>query len=43
MGRDGKRQLNVYDPDDVRVEFMEFKPTGKTCCSEFTASHPEAD
>jgi catechol 2,3-dioxygenase-like lactoylglutathione lyase family enzyme len=43
LGRDGKRQLNVYDPDDVRVEFMEFKPTGKTCCSEFTAKHPEAD
>jgi catechol 2,3-dioxygenase-like lactoylglutathione lyase family enzyme len=41
MGRDGKRQLNVYDPDDVRVEFMEFKPREKPCCSEYTASHPE--
>jgi catechol 2,3-dioxygenase-like lactoylglutathione lyase family enzyme len=43
MGRDGKRQLNVYDPDDVRIEFMEFKPAEKPCCSEFTGKHPEAD
>ncbi len=43
MGRDGKRQLNVWDPDDVRIEFMEFKPAEKPCCSEFTAEHPAAD
>jgi catechol 2,3-dioxygenase-like lactoylglutathione lyase family enzyme len=42
-GRDGKRQLNVWDPDEVRIEFMEFKPTQKPCCSEFTARHPTAD
>src|SRR2546422_2803371 len=24
IGRDGKWQLNLYDPDDTRVEFMEF-------------------
>ncbi len=41
MGRDGKYQLNIYDPDGTRVEFMEFTPKGKTCCSEFTAPHPE--
>ena len=40
MGRDGKVQLNLYDPDLTRVEFMEFKPTEKPCCSEFTAKHP---
>lgn len=40
MGRDGKWQLNVYDPDDTRVEFMEFKPVEKPCCSEFTGPHP---
>lgn len=40
VGRDGKVQLNLYDPDLTRVEFMEFKPTQKPCCSEFTAAHP---
>lgn len=39
-GRDGKRQLNVYDPDLTRVEFMEFQPFKAPCCSAFTASHP---
>ncbi len=40
MGRDGKWQLNLYDPDFTRVELMEFKPAQKPCCSEFTAEHP---
>jgi catechol 2,3-dioxygenase-like lactoylglutathione lyase family enzyme len=40
MGRDGKWQLNLYDPDDTRVEFMEFTPKEKPCCSEFTGPHP---
>ena len=40
MGRDGKWQLNLYDPDLVRVELMEFKPAQKPCCSEFTGPHP---
>jgi catechol 2,3-dioxygenase-like lactoylglutathione lyase family enzyme len=40
MGRDGKRQLNVFDPDYTRIELMEFKPAEKPCCSEFTAGHP---
>jgi hypothetical protein len=33
IGRDGKWQLNLYDPDLTRVEFMEFKPVRKPCCS----------
>ena len=41
MGRDGKWQLNLYDPDDTRVEFMEFTPTQKPCCSEYTGPHPK--
>jgi len=41
LGRDGKWQLNVYDPDDTRVEFMEFTPVEKPCCSEFTGPHPK--
>lgn len=40
IGRDGKWQLNVFDPDFVRVELMEFKPSEKPCCSEFTGPHP---
>jgi catechol 2,3-dioxygenase-like lactoylglutathione lyase family enzyme len=41
-GRDGKVQLNLFDPDLTRVEFMEFKAVEKPCCSEFTAAHPTA-
>ena len=41
MGKDGKWQLNVYDPDGTRIEFMEFKPVEKPCCSPFTGPHPE--
>ena len=43
MGRDGKMQLNVFDPDQSRVEFMEFQPRQKPCCSEFTAKSPTGD
>jgi catechol 2,3-dioxygenase-like lactoylglutathione lyase family enzyme len=40
LGRDGKWQLNLYDPDGTRVEFMEFTPKEKPCCSPFTGKHP---
>lgn len=40
MGRDGKWQLNVFDPDLSRIELMEFKPAEKPCCSDFTGPHP---
>ena len=43
MGRDGKMQLNVFDPDLSRIEFMEFQPREKPCCSEFTAKSPSGD
>ncbi len=33
IGRDGKWQLNLYDPDLTRVELMEFKPVETPCCS----------
>jgi catechol 2,3-dioxygenase-like lactoylglutathione lyase family enzyme len=33
IGRDGKWQLNLYDPDYTRVELMEPKPVRKPCCS----------
>ena len=41
VGRDGKWQLNLYDPDLTRIEFMEFTPKQKPCCSEFTGPHPK--
>jgi catechol 2,3-dioxygenase-like lactoylglutathione lyase family enzyme len=41
IGRDGKWQLNLYDPDQTRIEFMEFTPIQKPCCSEYTGPHPK--
>jgi catechol 2,3-dioxygenase-like lactoylglutathione lyase family enzyme len=41
IGRDGKWQYNLYDPDDTRVELMEFTPVEKPCCSEYTGPHPK--
>ncbi len=40
-GKDGKRQLNVFDPDQTRVEFMEFSNFREPCCSAFTAANPK--
>lgn len=41
MGRDGKVQLNLFDPDKTRVEFMEYQPSGVICCTAFKGRHPE--
>jgi catechol 2,3-dioxygenase-like lactoylglutathione lyase family enzyme len=40
LGKDGKNQYNIYDADQTRVEFMEFAPVAKPCCSDFTGQHP---
>jgi catechol 2,3-dioxygenase-like lactoylglutathione lyase family enzyme len=40
IGRDGKWQLDLFDPDYIRIELMEFKPAQKPCCSDFTGPHP---
>jgi catechol 2,3-dioxygenase-like lactoylglutathione lyase family enzyme len=40
MGKDGKGQFNLYDPDGIRVELMNFHATEKPCCSAFTADDP---
>jgi catechol 2,3-dioxygenase-like lactoylglutathione lyase family enzyme len=40
IGKDGKYQLNLYDPDGTRVEVMNFHATEKPCCSAFTADDP---
>jgi hypothetical protein len=37
----GKWQMNLYDPDGTRIEFMEFTPVQKPCGSEYTAPHPK--
>ena len=33
IGRDGKWQLSLYDPNYTRVELMEPTPVEKPCCS----------
>jgi catechol 2,3-dioxygenase-like lactoylglutathione lyase family enzyme len=40
LGRDGKWQLNLYDPDGIRAELMEFQPAEKPCCSPFLLPSP---
>jgi catechol 2,3-dioxygenase-like lactoylglutathione lyase family enzyme len=40
IGLDGKGQYNLFDPDGIRVEFMNFHATTEPCCSPFTAPDP---
>jgi hypothetical protein len=40
IGKDGKGQFNLYDPDGIRLELMNFHATDKPCCSPFTAEDP---
>jgi catechol 2,3-dioxygenase-like lactoylglutathione lyase family enzyme len=40
IGLDGKYQFNMYDPDGIRTEMMNFHATEKPCCSAFTADDP---
>ncbi|MGA7293515.1 MAG: VOC family protein [Terriglobales bacterium] len=40
IGRDGKWQFNLFDPDGIRVELMEFQPATKPCCSSFLLAGP---
>ena len=40
IGKDGKWQFNLFDPDGTRLEYMEFTPVKQPCCSPFTASNP---
>jgi hypothetical protein len=40
IGKDGKGQFNLYDPDEIRLELMNFHATEKPCCSSFTADDP---
>ena len=40
IGRAGKWQVNLYDPDGIRAELMEFEPSAKPCCSPFLLPSP---
>jgi len=40
VGLDGKGQYNLFDPDGIRVEYMNFHHTTEPCCSPFTAPDP---
>jgi catechol 2,3-dioxygenase-like lactoylglutathione lyase family enzyme len=40
LGVDGKMQLDLTDPDGTRIEFMEFQPVQKPCCSPYTGAQP---
>jgi catechol 2,3-dioxygenase-like lactoylglutathione lyase family enzyme len=40
IGRDGKWSFDIYDPDQTRVEFMEYRPAQKPCCHPYEAPHP---
>jgi catechol 2,3-dioxygenase-like lactoylglutathione lyase family enzyme len=43
VGKDGKYQFNLYDPDGIRLELMEFHAVEKPCCSPFTADDPKPE
>ncbi len=40
VGRDGKWQFDIFDPDWTRIEFMEPTPVTAPCCHPFYAPHP---
>jgi catechol 2,3-dioxygenase-like lactoylglutathione lyase family enzyme len=40
LGVDGKMQLDLTDPDGTRIEFMEFEPVQKPCCSAYSGAQP---
>jgi catechol 2,3-dioxygenase-like lactoylglutathione lyase family enzyme len=39
IGRDGKWQFDIFDPDLTRIELMEPTPAKDPCCSPYTAPH----
>ncbi len=39
IGRDGKWQFDIFDPDLTRIELMEPAPTRDPCCNPYTAPH----
>jgi len=39
IGRDGKWQFDIFDPDLTRIELMEPTPAKEPCCNPYTAPH----
>jgi catechol 2,3-dioxygenase-like lactoylglutathione lyase family enzyme len=39
IGRDGKWQFDIFDPDFTRIEFMEPAPVKDPCCNAYSAPH----
>lgn len=39
IGRDGKWQFDIFDPDWTRIELMEPTPVKPPCCNPYTAPH----
>lgn len=39
IGRDGKWQFDIFDPDLTRIELMEPVPAKDPCCNPYTAAH----
>ena len=39
IGRDGKWQFDIFDPDLTRIELMEPLPARDPCCNPYTAPH----
>jgi catechol 2,3-dioxygenase-like lactoylglutathione lyase family enzyme len=39
IGRDGKWQFDIFDPDWTRIELMEPTPAKNPCCNPYTAAH----
>jgi catechol 2,3-dioxygenase-like lactoylglutathione lyase family enzyme len=39
IGRDGKWQFDIFDPDLTRIELMEPSPTRDPCCHPYSAPH----
>jgi catechol 2,3-dioxygenase-like lactoylglutathione lyase family enzyme len=39
IGRDGKWQFDIFDPDWTRIELMEPAPAKDPCCNPYTAPH----
>jgi catechol 2,3-dioxygenase-like lactoylglutathione lyase family enzyme len=42
IGRSGRVQLSIFDPDETRAEYMEFAPARTPCCSPMTGRNPTA-
>jgi catechol 2,3-dioxygenase-like lactoylglutathione lyase family enzyme len=40
IGRDGKWQCDIFDPDLTRIELMEPTPAKDPCCNPYSAPHP---